>query len=205
MANPQLSEGVIRKIHETNESTTNIPLLQVLAVKHIDRGQSTTASAHERFVLVVSDGINHQEVMLSTKQNQYVHDGTLKVNCCFRLNSYICDVVQVKKIIIIFDLAVEHPDITQRIGNPVWIDNVHLDLRFLCNNLTGWISKGEQPTADKPWQAYRPNMWAPDMRHMKRGGCWRMLEEGGHQHRPDATVAVRYIRKYQKTCARRLR
>ena len=42
MANPQLSEGVIRKIHETNESTDK-PLLQVLVVKRIDWGQSTTA------------------------------------------------------------------------------------------------------------------------------------------------------------------
>ena len=42
MANPQLSEGVIRKIHETNESTDK-PLLQVLAVKRIDWGQSRTA------------------------------------------------------------------------------------------------------------------------------------------------------------------
>jgi hypothetical protein len=44
MANPQLSEGVIRKIHETNKSTTHKPLLQVLAVKRIDWGQSTTAA-----------------------------------------------------------------------------------------------------------------------------------------------------------------
>jgi hypothetical protein len=36
MANPQLSEGVVRKIHETNESTTDKPLLQVLAVERID-------------------------------------------------------------------------------------------------------------------------------------------------------------------------
>ena len=47
MANPQLSEGVIRKIHETNESTTDKPLLQVLVVKRIDWGQSTTAVSYE--------------------------------------------------------------------------------------------------------------------------------------------------------------
>ena len=88
--------------------------------------------------------------MLSTKQNQFVHDGTLKVNCCIRLNSYILDVVRVKKIIIIFDLAVEHPDITQRIGNPVWIDNLNLDLRFSGTTLTYWVSEGEQAAAEKP-------------------------------------------------------
>jgi hypothetical protein len=43
MANPQLSEGVIRNIHETNESTIDKPLLQVLAVKRIEWGQSTMA------------------------------------------------------------------------------------------------------------------------------------------------------------------
>ena len=110
--------------------------------------------AHERFVLVVSDGINHQEAMLSTKQNQFVHDGTLKVNCCIRLNSYILDVVRVKKIIIIFDLAVEHPDITQRIGNPVWIENLNLDLRFSGTTLTCWVSEGEQSSAG-PYPAGR--------------------------------------------------
>ena len=115
--------------------------------------------------------------MLSTKQNQFVHDGTLKVNCCIRLNSYILDVVRVKKIIIIFDLAVEHPDITQRIGNPVWIDNLNLDLRFSGTYLTCWVSERYmQAAAEKPWQAYRLKMWVADMKIMKR---WRMLEDAG--------------------------
>ena len=116
--------------------------------------------------------------MLSTKQNQFVHDGTLKVNCCIRLNSYILDVVRVKKIIIIFDLAVEHPDITQRIGNPVWIDNLNLDLRFSGTTLTYWVSEGLlQAAAEKPWQAYRLKMWVADMKNHEKvedaGGCWR--------------------------------
>jgi hypothetical protein len=85
-------------------------------------------------------------------------------------------VVRVKKIIIIFDLAVEHPDITQRIGNPVWIDNLNLDLRFSGTTLTCWVSEGEQAAAEKPWQAYRLKMWAADMRQMKRR---RMLEDAG--------------------------
>jgi hypothetical protein len=64
MANPQLSEGVIRKIHDTND-TTEKPLVQVWDVKRIGQpGQST----NERFRIVISDGINYQQAMLATQQ-----------------------------------------------------------------------------------------------------------------------------------------
>jgi hypothetical protein len=86
-------------------------MVQVLDVERI-RGQI------ERFVCVVSDGINYQHALLGNRKlNHLVHDGTLKVNCCVLLNSYICTIVQDEKIIIILDLVVEHPDVAQRIGN----------------------------------------------------------------------------------------
>jgi hypothetical protein len=60
--------------------------------------------------------------MLAVQQNQLVHDGTVEINCCVRLNSYICNAVQGKTIIIILDLSVECPDVAQRIGSAVGID-----------------------------------------------------------------------------------
>ena len=94
------------------------PLVQVWEVTEI--GQRV--DGQERIRLVISDGINYQQSMLAQQHNQLVHDGTLKVNSCVRLNRYICEVVQGKKIIIILDLSVEYPDVGQRIGSAV---NIH--------------------------------------------------------------------------------
>ena len=63
MANPQLSEGVIRKIYDTNDVTEK-PLVQLLDLKRIGQpGQS-----NERFRVVISDGINYQQAMLVRQQ-----------------------------------------------------------------------------------------------------------------------------------------
>ena len=104
--------------HERHDREATCPSLGLLVKRIGQPGQST----NERFRIVISDGINYQESMLAQQQNQLVHDGTLKVNSCVRLNRYICEVVQGKKIIIILDLSVEYPDVGQRIGSAV---NIH--------------------------------------------------------------------------------
>ena len=65
MANPQLSEGVIRKIYDFARSTNDVtekPLVQVWDVKRI--GQHLKLD-NERFRIIISDGINYQQAMLT--------------------------------------------------------------------------------------------------------------------------------------------
>ena len=61
MANPQLSEGAIRKIYDTKDVTEK-PLVQVWDVKRI--GQHLKLD-NERFRIIISDGINYQQAMLT--------------------------------------------------------------------------------------------------------------------------------------------
>jgi hypothetical protein len=66
MVNPQLSEGVIREIHDTND-TSEKPLVRGWdkLVKRIGQpGQST----NESFRIIISDGIMYKQSMLATRQ-----------------------------------------------------------------------------------------------------------------------------------------
>ncbi|XP_028759424.1 replication protein A 70 kDa DNA-binding subunit A-like [Neltuma alba] len=91
------------------------PVLQVIDLKLV---QSQQHNSTERYRLVLSDGSHYQQGMLATQKNELVHAGRLQKGSVVKLNQFICNVVQSRKIIIIIelDMVVDRCDL---IGEPV--------------------------------------------------------------------------------------
>jgi len=110
-----LSTGCIRRVHQSSAQAAQSDgaVVQVLEVKKIElkAGQSG-----ERYRLVISDGEFYIQGMLATQLNELVQSGELRQNALIRLNDYIANEINGKKVIIMLNVSVighEEP-----IGNP---------------------------------------------------------------------------------------
>ncbi|CAN0045580.1 unnamed protein product, partial [Discosporangium mesarthrocarpum] len=95
------------------------PIVQVVSIKKMS---STSGSASERYRLVLSDGKHFTQSMLATQQNSIITEGSLREGCLIRMQEFIVNLVQGKKLIIVLSLdVVSEP--RPKIGNPVSISS----------------------------------------------------------------------------------
>lgn len=119
MPESQLSHGAISTIYTTNDTTTR-PIVQICELKKISQ-PNANPDAPPRFRLAISDGEHFQQAMLATQLNALINQGDIKLFSLVRLNDYICNKLQNKRILIILNLEViSH--LPHRVGNPTGID-----------------------------------------------------------------------------------
>jgi len=87
-----LTQGAIVKMCFTLEELHSV--LQVIDLKQC---QSQQNSATERYRLILSDGLHHQQGMLATQKNELVHNGRLQEGSIVKLAQFICNDVQNRK------------------------------------------------------------------------------------------------------------
>lgn len=117
-----ITPNVILEIASLN--TPYQPVLQVLEIRTIAMASAATSQA-ERYKLKLSDGTHFMQAMLTTNHNHMIYDGSLQENGLIRLDEYVCNTVQEKRICIIVNLAVVAPPLPYgKAGNPVSIDAV---------------------------------------------------------------------------------
>lgn len=114
----QVSEGCIRTIYEHNSQPgeSNPPVtVQVLNIKRV------VASGTDRYRLILSDGKNFMQAMMSNQLNQYVISGELKKNGYIRMTNYFANAISNKKLVILLDMEVLSPfeDNHPKLGQPV--------------------------------------------------------------------------------------
>jgi len=112
-----LSQNAISYLYENPKETSRQLSLQVLNIKKISANTVNTAKS-DRFRLILSDGSHFQQAMVTTKLNELITSGEMKMNCIVCLKQYICNEVQGRKILIVLDLEVTGEEF-ERIGNPV--------------------------------------------------------------------------------------
>ncbi|CAL9134919.1 unnamed protein product [Musa textilis] len=118
MAAVDLTRGAIAAISEGRVKDGVKPVVQVWEVKLVNTQQSTT----ERYRMLLSDGAHMQQAMLATQMNGLVKLGTLQKHSIVRLDEFICNVIQNRRIIIIINLEVLVSN-SNAIGEPKLYDN----------------------------------------------------------------------------------
>ncbi|CAD5166633.1 replication protein A 70 kDa DNA-binding subunit A-like [Musa acuminata AAA Group] len=118
MAAVDLTRGAIAAISEGRVKDGVKPVVQVWEVKLVNTQQSTT----ERYRMLLSDGAHMQQAMLATQMNDLVKLGALQKHSIVRLNEFICNVIQNRRIIIIINLEVLVSN-SNVIGEPKLYDN----------------------------------------------------------------------------------
>ncbi|KAJ7953349.1 Replication protein A subunit [Quillaja saponaria] len=112
-----LTEGVIAMMCRDEPMSDDMkPVVQVTDLRLLQQPQQRSAT--DRYRLVISDGSHSQQGMLATQKNELVSSGKLQKGSIVQLNSFVCNVVQNRRIVIIMELDVilETCDI---IGEPV--------------------------------------------------------------------------------------
>ncbi|CAN8267428.1 unnamed protein product [Cochlearia groenlandica] len=101
-----LTAGVTAKMlsGEVSSEQDAIPTLQVTEMKLI---QSRLQQRNqERYKIMLTDGIDSQEGMLSTTMNTLVNQGNIQIGSILRLTRFVCNIVQVRRIVIIVELEI---------------------------------------------------------------------------------------------------
>lgn len=110
----QLSAGVVAAMFKGE--LWKKPIVQVIDIKKI-QGPNGQMTQPERFRLVVSDGLHFQQAMVATQLNNLIQSQTITNRCIVRLDEYICNTVQGRRIVIILNLVQVAPP-QPTIGNP---------------------------------------------------------------------------------------
>lgn len=115
----EISAGSISHIYTTSDTSTR-PVVQICELKRISQ-PNAKPDAQPRYRLAISDGVHFQQAMLATQLNVLINEGKISLYCLVRLNDFICNNLQNKRILIILNLDIVAP-ISHKIGNPVGID-----------------------------------------------------------------------------------
>lgn len=99
MSAHQLTAGVCSRLNEqelSEEVLASKPVVQILSVKKVGNSQSS-ATALDRYRIIVSDGEMFLQSMLATQLNHYVDEGLINKNTICRLDKFTSNMVQEKK------------------------------------------------------------------------------------------------------------
>jgi hypothetical protein len=112
----QITRGCVPKL--TAGDTLSQPILQVTGIKKVEPAQTKgNAVGPERYRVLLSDGDHIMQGMLATQRNPLVTSGQLIANSVVRLQDYLCNEVQGRKILIILAVDIVQKD-AERLGNP---------------------------------------------------------------------------------------
>lgn len=97
----QLTPGGVRAIADGAMPAEIQPVLQVLEVHQLRSTKSASAGANPnpsgRYLVMLSDGVNAHQAMLSTAFSPSVKDGALRVGIVVHPNEFICNTIQGKR------------------------------------------------------------------------------------------------------------
>ena len=98
----QLTPGGVRAIADGAMPADIQPVLQVLEVRQVRSPKSAGAASanpnlSERYLVMLSDGVNTHQSMLATAFSPAVRDGALRVGTVVHLNEFICKTIQGKR------------------------------------------------------------------------------------------------------------
>ncbi|XP_039128729.1 LOW QUALITY PROTEIN: replication protein A 70 kDa DNA-binding subunit A-like [Dioscorea cayenensis subsp. rotundata] len=96
-----LTSGAITTISEGGAEGMK-PMVQVHDIRLVNTAQNTA----ERYRMMLSDGTHTQQAMLATQMNLIVKSGRFRKGSIVRLNEFICNVIQGRRIIIVINLEV---------------------------------------------------------------------------------------------------
>ncbi|KAJ3134391.1 Replication factor A protein 1, partial [Irineochytrium annulatum] len=116
-----LSNGFVSSVMASPDTTVKPmenPVLQVISMKKL--ASDSSSSAPDRYRIMVSDGINYMQSMLSSSMNRMVEDETIARYGIIMLKHYICNEVSGKRILIllIIECLTPHNKDIPRLGNP---------------------------------------------------------------------------------------
>ncbi|CAA7054917.1 unnamed protein product [Microthlaspi erraticum] len=133
----QLTAGAIEMIRNKQVKSEKDMVL-ILQVAHLKEYNSTLQKglAKKRYRMSLSDGTEIQLGMLATTQNYLADENILQVGSIVRLNSFICNKIEERRVVIVMELDVikTHCD---TIGNPVQRGGKPNDQRAADSNTSG--------------------------------------------------------------------
>ncbi|KAJ7943945.1 Replication protein A subunit [Quillaja saponaria] len=101
----KLTEGAIAMMCREETISDDVkPVVQVTDLRLLQQPQQRSTT--ERYRLVISDGSHSQQGMLATQKNDLVSSGKLQKGSIVQLNSFVCNVVQNRRIVIVMELDV---------------------------------------------------------------------------------------------------
>ena len=107
-----LTANAVMSILNGVDKNVLTPVMQCLDVRLLKKGED----GPERYRLVLSDGQHFQQAMLSTNLNPMVQGGAVTINSIIRLDDFLCNEYQGRRIIIVTALTVLGNE--PRIGMP---------------------------------------------------------------------------------------
>ena len=120
-----LSKGAFRRAYGTpaaeytDSDTSGQPVVQVLELKSIK-------NQNERFRLVLNDGEFYQQAMLGSQMNELVKREEVRPGTICKLNSFICQAMGAKRVLILLSLTPIGQGTVEPIGAPHNIEE-HMD------------------------------------------------------------------------------
>lgn len=97
---PQLTEGACARFHSGDKDDeqlwTSSPIVQLLSIKKVSASQG-----HDRYRVIISDGVNFIQSMLATQLNSLVEADTITKNTICKLTNMSCNVIQNKRSVIL--------------------------------------------------------------------------------------------------------
>ncbi|KAJ4779252.1 Replication A 70 kDa DNA-binding subunit [Rhynchospora pubera] len=166
----QLTSGAVAVISEGGGEGMQ-PVLQISDVRQVSTAQNTT----ERYRMLLSDGAHTQQAMLATQLNSLVKEGNLQAGSIVRLNEYICNEIQGRRIIIVIQLEVlqskreiigiprlyEIGSSASLANNPNIGTSVKTHSTAQTTQTEPFINARQQPSSDNP--SYNANKGARNM------------------------------------------
>ena len=133
-----LTQGsILDLINETKEATIFHPTVQVIDIRKI------AGSGTDRYRVIISDGRFYAQSMLTTQLNSLVEEDKLRKNAIVKLNEYICNNVQARKIVIILKMEIVVPE-TNKIGDPIPIEKANTSQAPMPNQGSGYNPSAPQ-------------------------------------------------------------
>ncbi|XP_031399719.1 replication protein A 70 kDa DNA-binding subunit A-like [Punica granatum] len=113
-----LTAGAIRKICDRQlvGDSEPKPVLQVTDVKSVLG--ANIRNPNQRYRMILSDGVNSHQGLLTTQLNHLVDSGHLQKSSIIRLNEFVCSLIKDRLLIVVVDMEVIH-DKHDLIGEPV--------------------------------------------------------------------------------------
>nr|GEW81635.1 replication protein A 70 kDa DNA-binding subunit A-like [Tanacetum cinerariifolium] len=120
MSQVNLTQGSIPQISNTDTKSNEFkPIVQIVDVRLVQSpgGGGGGGENKERYRVLLSDGVWHQQGMLATQQNELVRNNQLHKGSIVLLTDFVCNMIRDRVIIIIINLNVVLSD-CDIIGDP---------------------------------------------------------------------------------------
>jgi replication factor A1 len=123
MSAQSLTQDAVRTLIGSNDGRTDSsfhPVCQIINIKNV----TNKNDGNDRYRIILSDGAHYIQGMVATQLNHLMNNNSVKVYNIIRINEYMVNTVQAKKICIILNLDVIDTSPSEKIGEPVDIEKV---------------------------------------------------------------------------------